>query len=281
MKQKLNLTQIGKILNRSRESVAKYLRKNSIIKKLKVAKHQIDESYFEKIDSHEKAYWLGILLTDGCLKGNNKYEINLQFQERDIELLEAFKRCLKSEHPIKHRFNGNGKNGELRSVIFRFGSKKITNDLRKFAMKEAKSLTLEFPNIDDKYMFSFLCGAFIGDGNFSLYNSKTGYLKFKVSLVSASRLFIKGVLENCRRLGWPLNLAISKTPKGTSVYITYTSNREYAVKFLDKLFENINETLYLKRKYEIYLLAKQSLIDHPLKPIGLGKRIPQNYKNII
>ena len=50
--------------------------------------------YFDKIDTPEKAYWLGLLVTDGCI--SNEGEVMLGLHVRDKRLVEAFKTAVRS-----------------------------------------------------------------------------------------------------------------------------------------------------------------------------------------
>src|ERR1700686_1372684 len=59
--------------------------------------YSFDENIFEKIDSHEKAYWLGFLASDGSIY-NNAIKIGLSF--KDFAHLEKFRYFLKADHPI-------------------------------------------------------------------------------------------------------------------------------------------------------------------------------------
>lgn len=52
---------------------------------MKLRKYSLNESYFEKIDSEEKAYFLGFLFSDGSV---SKYSLNLSLAEVDKEILE-------------------------------------------------------------------------------------------------------------------------------------------------------------------------------------------------
>ena len=51
--------------------------------------------YFSSIDSPEKAYWLGLLFTDGSVDHyGHTGRIRLQLQEQDIDILKKFKEDL-------------------------------------------------------------------------------------------------------------------------------------------------------------------------------------------
>ena len=56
---------------------------------------RIRSDYFSSIDSPEKAYWLGLLFTDGSVDHyGHTGRIRLQLQEQDIDILEKFKEDL-------------------------------------------------------------------------------------------------------------------------------------------------------------------------------------------
>ena len=45
-------------------------------------KYQVNEFFFDEIDSEEKAYWLGFIYADGYVNTNgNKFGINLSLKD--------------------------------------------------------------------------------------------------------------------------------------------------------------------------------------------------------
>ncbi len=64
--------------------------------------HQVNERYFQSIDSQDKAYWLGFLIADGCLVSANGSIRSLRFflQEGDIETIKSFKQDVGYEGKI-------------------------------------------------------------------------------------------------------------------------------------------------------------------------------------
>ena len=49
----------------------------------------INYQFFEKIDSEEKAYFLGFIYSDGCVQSNS---VTLKLQKKDIIILEKMKK---------------------------------------------------------------------------------------------------------------------------------------------------------------------------------------------
>ncbi len=65
-------------------------------------RYAVDETFFDAINTEEKAYWLGFLTADGTIREN---VIMLLLQERDIGHLYKFTSSLRSKHPITLRDN--------------------------------------------------------------------------------------------------------------------------------------------------------------------------------
>jgi len=57
-----------------------------------------NHNYFDQIDRPEKAYWLGMLLADGCISMEN--EVILSLHLRDIKTVRTFKSALGSKARI-------------------------------------------------------------------------------------------------------------------------------------------------------------------------------------
>lgn len=129
----------------------KYIKKN---------KYFYDENYFEKIDSEEKAYFLGFIFSDGSVIYDTKksqYKVCLKLHTKDKHILESFIECIKGEMKIwKH---GQREIGEVS-----LSGKKITNDLIKLGATPKKTFTLQYPNIEENLERHFLRGYFDGDG---------------------------------------------------------------------------------------------------------------------
>lgn len=118
--------------------------------------YKLNVNYFNRIDSHEKAYVLGFLYADGCNRGDG---ITFTQNVERIDILENIKKALESEAPIR----------EVRPGHYLFGvfSNIIVKDVERLGAVKNKSLVLQFPNkeiISDEFMSSFILGYFDGDG---------------------------------------------------------------------------------------------------------------------
>ena len=67
---------------------------------------KFNKNYFDKIDTTDKAYWIGFIWCDGYLNyrnrnGTESYDFKLSLIEKDINHLNIFKWYLDSNHIIR------------------------------------------------------------------------------------------------------------------------------------------------------------------------------------
>jgi len=117
-------------------------------------KYKINDDYFNKIDSEDKAYFLGLLFADGYNDTKNNVA-SITLQSIDVNILNIFNYKLNSNKPLRNDRN------YLRLVI---ENKKISNDLNKLGCIQAKTHKLKFPKLKSKYIRHFIRGYFDGDG---------------------------------------------------------------------------------------------------------------------
>lgn len=131
-------------------------------------KYCIDESYFDNIDTQEKAYFLGILYADGC----NQTDVNtvsLSLQEKDSDLLIKLNSFIYKNKPLRIKPNPNI--NHQTSLILTIHSKHISKRLEELGCGKAKTFSLVFPEWLNKDLYRhFIRGYFDGDG--CIYNSK-------------------------------------------------------------------------------------------------------------
>ena len=78
---------IGKIHGTVGMSVWNVLKRHGVKVNKTNRKYTLDESYFDQIDTEEKAYFLGLLYADGC-NYEKKNTISIGLQDKDILILE-------------------------------------------------------------------------------------------------------------------------------------------------------------------------------------------------
>ena len=125
--------------------------------------YKINESYFDKIDSPNKAYILGFLYADGSNTSNydkNRYCITIVLKESDSQILYDIKKEISYEAPIKFReYNG------CKTVTLDICNKHMVLKLHEYGVIPNKTLILKFPEwLDEKLYPHFIRGYFDGDG---------------------------------------------------------------------------------------------------------------------
>ena len=127
----------------------------------------MNDKFFNNIDSHNVAYWIGFIAADGSINvKRNKLSFGLSI--KDKEHLEKFKKTIGCNNVITERdaLSTNGK--YYSSCYLTINSKEFVSDLLTYGIEERKSYKdINFLSyIPDEYKFSFICGLFDGDGWF-------------------------------------------------------------------------------------------------------------------
>ena len=95
---------VGKELNMSTETVGDILRRNGVyvLSSSDVAKRcSVNGHYFDTIDSHRKAYYLGLIYADGTVgRKGNRFQISLQ--EQDGYIIKQLSNDLESTYKISY-----------------------------------------------------------------------------------------------------------------------------------------------------------------------------------
>lgn len=144
-------------------------------------KHTLNETYFDKIDTFEKAYLLGFIYADGNISKDSRtrstYWFQVRLQKRDRCILEQMKRAFESSHPIYETSSGyNNSEKKFASVGLTISNNKFCAGMMNKGVDLKKSLILKFPDkniIPEHLLGAFILGYFDGDGSVT-YNLKTG-----------------------------------------------------------------------------------------------------------
>jgi LAGLIDADG-like domain len=155
---------IAKKFHLDRDSIRAILVKNKVELTSQSSwnkKYTWDESYFEKIDSHKKAYWLGFIYADGNIRIKEKKYKLFQISLKDRSPIYDFLRDIKSSHLVYSDRN------QYRVII---SQSKIYDDLVRLGVEPNKSLICKFPTeqqLPIEFVNSFILGYFDGDGSIS------------------------------------------------------------------------------------------------------------------
>jgi hypothetical protein len=133
-------------------------------------KYEINDQYFNSIDTEEKAYWFGFIAADGSIRthGDRRlhYRLTINLAEKDKAHLEKLRKALSSNHPIKYR-----KKNKAFSLVITV--KPLVEGLLKNGLLPLKEQNLRWPSaLSGELQRHFLRGYFDGDGCFSMKQSK-------------------------------------------------------------------------------------------------------------
>lgn len=269
---KITISNIAKNIGVSPQTINYQLKKHGYILENKSHSgnnriHSIDLDFFNVIDSPNKAYILGLIVSDGYVDNYTK----LTFTSKDIELVELFKRELKSEHKLAtYHIYDNRTNKEYVRYSIQIASKKIVEDLNKLEIFSNKSFNCKMPKIPEQYFWDFIRGLFDGDGYIGKETKKKeGTLRF--SIIGSTNILtsIKHKFES---------FGLSKTKLEKTKYhsnenyvsrIHYYSYRDLLT-IRENMYKN-SEGLRLTRKYEMFQTLKEYKYGQYDRTINLRK----------
>ena len=165
-----------------------------------------DESFFENIDNKLKAYWLGFLFADGCVRDvKSGYTLKIKLSEKDESHLVNFNKHIGNDNGVirteTSKFKGaNGKEYKSTGKVLLINSKKIVKDLVKLGCYQNKTFNIEFPNLKDELMSSFILGYFDGDGCITQKKVKNR-IYYSVTFTSGSEIFLKRIKDELINIG--------------------------------------------------------------------------------
>jgi hypothetical protein len=242
-------TKIAKKFNVSSGTIRNLLRKQKIevltLSELQKVKFPRNSSFFEKIDTPQKAYWLGFLYADGYISKENAIRISLK--KEDEEHLKNFLSAISyTNGTIKYSQKRNNNKIFYQSYIS-LRDNKMKQDLERNGCFNNKSLVLKFPykEVPESLYSHFIRGYFDGDG--CLTYSQSGKNKrpnYKLSFIGTED-FLNGIKKVLKKE----NLSLQQ--KGNYFVLDISGNKQL-VNILKYLYKDSFENIYLSRKKEKY-----------------------------
>lgn len=225
-------------------SVGNVLKKNNI--KSRIRKYKCNEDYFEKIDSKEKSYWLGLLYADGYVRKRKQSDgkhkqggiVGISLKNGDEYLLEKLIIDLESTYKLKKQIKD-----KFLSYKLEVNSSKMVNDLINLGCTPNKSLKLLPPNLADEFISHFIRGYFDGDGSIGRYD---GRLKF--SLLGTNEL-LTWILKFFKNKGMKTTPKISKKKNIHQFQVNSKSD----IELIEKILYYSSNNHQLKRKKEKFI----------------------------
>lgn len=207
-------------------------------------KYTIDETYFDSIDTPNKAYIFGLITTDGSVSSNpNHYHMRINLQERDENILKLIQQEMNINRPLFHYISDNPSYQD--QYILLVDNKHLVTKLRELGIDPNKTETAKFPNfIDDSLMSHFIRGCWDGDGTIGKFGRH-----YRAEFIGTEHLVsgIKMYVENKLDVHFSYRDAYCEMSGIKTISI---GGRIQVNKFLDFLYHDAD--LYIDRKYQRY-----------------------------
>lgn len=239
--------EIEKILNipdsTAQNIVKTYFTKKPIqydktFKTIEKRKYIFNLNYFEKIDTEDKAYFLGFLYADGCV---SKDAVKLELKSYDKHILESFREKIGAKNKeLKYRKSSD-------TYVIYFNSKKMIDDLKKLGCTPRKTSTLTFPTheqVSDCLIHHFMRGYFDGDGCIYESSKKSGTNTF--SVVGNINFVCDYKNTLFKKIGKKNDVRLYMHKKSVGISSLYVGGNLQIEKIYDFLYKNA--TLFLFRK---------------------------------
>lgn len=222
-------------------------------------KYNYDDSYFNVIDTQEKAYWLGFIMADGCIiqksKDRPSLSLIINLQKNDFAHLEKFNNHLSGNLPIRY--------GTTKAVVIKseteshllpeseyckieVNSKWLCQDLIQHGVTQRKTLEEKAPLIkDDTLIRHFIRGFFDGDGCFSIVKPFNRNREYPKIFISSGYTIVEYIVDNVfKKTGFVMG-----RDKYHKLDRCYIQSEKGFLLFMDYIYKDA--TVYLDRKKEL------------------------------
>jgi hypothetical protein len=248
------MEKIGEMYGVSRWTIGNQFKKYNLPIKsptLYNRKYNLNENFFNVIDTEEKAYWLGFLYADGNISGDRNV-VALSLAKKDEDHLLKFRHDISAENPIHYKDVKSKNTGEILSAVtLSLCSGKLREDLIKNGCMPNKTFILKYPNyeiVPQNLQRHFIRGMFDGDG--CITYSIDSYDRPKISFQILGTLdIVTGILNEIMNSGVIKNNP--KIVKAGNIYKLLILGKYNAMQIMNYLYFNSNT--FLQRKYDKFL----------------------------
>ena len=257
----LTISEIAKQLGKNMSSVSSVVKRFNLTPK-KSYINTLDHTFFDNIDTPEKAYLLGFFIADGCINidtERTKGRFSINQSEDDKEIVQAFKKYLNVPSNIQIINSKSGAKNRKTQHRLRWTSPYMRDVLRNtYNITSNKTLDIEFQFpielIPENLQGHFVRGFIDGDGYMG-DNGQEG--NFSISVVGTSVKFIT-LIGDLVSKATGMSYSISTTQGKTWEYYSL----RWSCDHVNKLEKITKLRTYLYNNASIYLTRKKDKIDH-------------------
>ena len=235
----LSFEEIGHKIGVSRTAVTNVVKKYGLYiedrGRVRPVNKHLKCDYFSVIDSEEKAYFLGLIITDGGTTRRNEFFFSLKTEDSYMVKTMAQKIGIDSVYDEERRF------------VTKVNNKQLVKDLQKYGVIPNKTYLLKnipIENIPIKYRNHFWRGVFDGDG--SIRYSENG--KYQLSICEYNYVLVEQIRDEMDTI---IQKETHNKIRMANCWTIDWHKKSDIKKILDYLYTDA--TLYLKRKHERYL----------------------------
>ena len=217
--------------------------------------YRVKENIFDNIDTQKKAYFLGLLMSDGY-NNEKKGQIEVTQSDKDVDIIVKLRDFVfvNKDSPIKRYIRESNAYTDKISVrnVVNIHSKKLSNYLAKNGCVKNKTNVVKFPeHIPKKLYRHFIRGYIDGDGCIHLSETKKSSIAVSIT---GTKNFVQVIAKYIKR---KLNLNSSiVTEHRCKEHIKKISigGRLVCLRFLNWIY--VGATIYGNRKHAKYLRIK-------------------------
>lgn len=226
--------------------------------------YAINETFFSRIDTENKAYILGFLYADGH---NNlkKGRFTIALQARDRDILVQMRTAMNSKHPIHIRtyMRKDGYSvatkGMKTSAYLEISSRQMCDDLNRLGCGQKKTARIRFPKwIRKSLIRHFMRGLFDGDG--CIAKRTNGRHTAYIATLTGNPKMVLGVRTLLARR-FKQSFFVAK-PKEKKVFVLMMSGNRKCEQFLSWMYKDAK--IALLRKQTLY----KELVNRVAIPLG-------------
>ncbi|MFC1843272.1 LAGLIDADG family homing endonuclease [Thermodesulfobacteriota bacterium] len=207
-----------------------------------------NESFFDSWYP-KMAYVLGVIYADGYLIKRINTVGGFGIGQKEPELLEKVLNLMDSNATLYFTEEKKYKKitaGEL--YRFNIRSEHLFKQLVRLGLHTKKSRTVNFPIVPDCCLRHFIRGCWDGDGSFYIEKQRD---KLRGDFVSGSKLFITELADRLYGVGFKKFTIHRKHRTKKPSYYIKVSHKD-CIKLYHYFYDNVPETMYLSRKYNVF-----------------------------
>jgi len=209
-------------------------------------KYSIDKTLMDKIDTEEKAYWLGFFYADAY--NNEKLgRLVVELQEQDKNHLY---KCANFFGQPREPFIQYKNKGKYIAYRLELNSKHLTKSLSSHGCHQAKSFNIVFPEwLAQKFIRHFVRGYFDGDGCICIHQDQLNIL------IVSTKEIVESLQTLIKRLNVKGHISHPKRYTKNTYRLDFGGSRQ-VLRFCEWIYKDA--TIYLDRKYELYVSYKKT-----------------------